>query len=143
MDSPSPTNNRCLVICDNTFLRKSNKIHTSVENVDIVTKTNNLNVMKHPGQAVKIIYNKSDIKGEHKIIRETSKGSEEVCKYEEQDIKLKISKSCCDFKEIKKSFKVSKSNTDLKNYKTCDENLIKFIFTKHGIQVISDVETIV
>lgn len=27
--------------------------------------------------------------------------------------------------------------------KSCDKNMIKFIFTKHGIEVISDVETIV
>lgn len=90
--------------------------------------------MKHPGQAVKII---TDDAGEHKIIKndtvEVGKSS------------LATSKSCTNFEAIDTQYtmKNSKSNTNLKDYKSCDENLIKFIFTKHGIQVISDVETIV
>lgn len=139
MESPTPISNRCLVICDSTFSRKSNNNDNTLDNV---ARTNNLNMIKHPGQAVKII---SDSKGEHKIIRNPPEGNIKVCKNEEtQSSQMKTSKSCTNFTdEHKNSLKGCKSNADLKECKSCDENLIKFIFTRHGIQVISDVETIV
>ncbi|KAJ8965274.1 hypothetical protein NQ314_004237 [Rhamnusium bicolor] len=138
MESPSPTN--CMYICNNNlFTRHSFDKNMSVETVDSYTKSNIINNMKHPGQAVKIITESS---GEHKIIRDEG-NNKEVCKEEGQV--LKSSKSYTHFDEIggKNTLKHSKSNTNLKECKSCDENLIKFIFTKHGIQVISDVETIV
>ncbi|KAJ8920060.1 hypothetical protein NQ315_011714 [Exocentrus adspersus] len=124
IDSPSPTN--CMYICNNNlFVRQA--FDKRIDTVDGYAK-------KHPGQAVKII---TESTGEHKIVREEP-SSKEVCKEEV----LKGSKSCTNFEEIerKAGLKHSKSNSNLKE---CDENLIRFIFTKHGIQVISDVETIV
>lgn len=145
MESPSPVNNRCLVICDTAFSRKSSNDFNSL---DTIARTNTINMIKHPGQAVKIV---SDAKGEHKIIREPPETNIKVCNNDEQhsqpppttSTQMKTSKSFTNFVEVKNSMKVCKSNADLKECKSCDENLIKFIFTRHGIQVISDVETIV
>lgn len=93
---------------------------------------------KHPGQAVKII---TESTGEHKIVRDDSKT--EVCT--EQDRPLKSSRSLSNFEKVSEEMNSNngRPNNTLKECKSCDENLIKFIFTKHGIQVISDVETIV
>lgn len=77
---------------------------------------NKINTVKHPGQAVKII---TDDSGEHTIVKA---GGAEVCK------------KCCEEKALM-------STKDTKQ--SCDNNVIKFIFKKHGIEVISDVETIV
>ncbi|KAJ3642163.1 hypothetical protein Zmor_024972 [Zophobas morio] len=137
MESPSPTN--CMLICNNTLFSRSYEKRLSIDTVDSVTKTNVLNAVRHPGQAVKII---TESNGEHKIIKQGS-DSKEVRKEDKKT--LKNSKSCANIDELhsKSSVKSSKSNANLKECKSCDENLIKFIFTKHGIQVISDVETIV
>lgn len=137
MESPSPTN--CMYICNNNlFSRQSYDKRMSIDTVDSYTKTNIANNMKHPGQAVKII---TESTGVHKIVRDEA-NSKEVCKEEQV---LKSSKSYTNFDDVesKGRLKHSKSNASFKEYKGCDENLIKFIFTKHGIQVISDVETIV
>lgn len=81
--------------------------------IDTVDSMNKINAIKHPGQAVKII---TDDSGEHTVVKDGT----EVCKYSEKKVKNKKLNSKC-----------------------YDENMIKFIFTKHGIEVISDVETIV
>lgn len=137
MESPSPTN--CMIICNNTLFSRNYDKRLSIDTVDnVVTKTNALNTIRHPGQAVKII---TESNGDHKIVKEGTESSE--VRKEEKKM-LKNSKSCANIDELHKSgLKNSKSNTNLKECKSCDENLIKFIFTKHGIQVISDVETIV
>ncbi|RZC42954.1 nicotinamide mononucleotide adenylyltransferase 1 [Asbolus verrucosus] len=137
MESPSPTN--CMIICNNTLFSRHYEKRLSIDTVDNITKSNTLNSMRHPGQAVKII---TESNGDHKIVKE-GLDPKEVRKEEKKT--LKNSKSCANIDELqnKNNFKNSKSNTNLKECKSCDENLIKFIFTKHGIQVISDVETIV
>lgn len=127
------------MICDTAFSKKPN--NNDINTLTNITRANNFNLIKLPGQAVKII---SDSKGEHKVIREPPEINKKVCKNEDsQSTQMKTSRSCTNFVEAKKPLKICKSNTDLKDCKNCDENLIKFIFTKHGIQVISDVETIV
>ncbi|KAI4460428.1 nicotinamide mononucleotide adenylyltransferase [Holotrichia oblita] len=107
------------------------------------------NNFKHPGQAVQII---TDSFGDHKIVknRQDPIRDNEVCGGDGVGQKsppntLKTSQSCTNFDKLdtRWSLQGSKSNDDLNGYKNCDENLIKFIFTKHGIQVISDIETIV
>lgn len=137
MESPSPTNN-CMTICNNTiFSSRTYEHRLSIDTVDSVTKSNILNTGRHPGQAVKII---TESTGNHKIIK-----SNEVCT-DDKNRPLKTSKSCANIEQLHQkdnNIKNSKSNANLKEYKSCDENLVKFIFTKHGIQVISDVETIV
>lgn len=137
MESPSPINN-CMMICNNTlFSSRSYEHRLSIDTVDSITKTNILNTGRHPGQAVKIV---TESTGAHKIIK-----GNEVCK-DEKNPPLKASKSCANIEQLDQkdsNIKNSKSNANLKEYKSCDENLVKFIFTKHGIQVISDVETIV
>lgn len=136
MESPSPISGKCMSICNNNiFTSRSDNTYVSIDTVDSMNKTNIVSSMKHPGQAVKII---TDDMGEHKVVKESS---DEVRKSKA----LTTSKSCTNFEAIDthRTVKNSKSNSNLKDYKSCDENLIKFIFTKHGIQVISDVETIV
>lgn len=148
MESPSPThNNPCFNVCNNNLLPNYNCQIMPIDTVDNVSKTNTLNNMsKHPGQAIKII---TESTGEHKIIKENKKNMKEVCKKEVEDKSptrdMKVSKSCSNVYSPDKSNlpSSSKSSSDIKSQKSCDENLIKFIFTKHGIQVISDVETIV
>ncbi|CAG9819104.1 unnamed protein product [Phaedon cochleariae] len=108
---------------------KSNPLEF-IYNSDMLTKY-------MPGQAVKIITESS---GDHKIIRSEATGKE-VCK--EDDNVLKSSRSYSNFEEVMKNDLKHSTSNNLKECKSCDENLIKFIFTKHGIQVISDVETIV
>ncbi|KAJ8945112.1 hypothetical protein NQ318_001577 [Aromia moschata] len=140
MESPSPTN--CLYICNNNlFTRNSYDKRMSIDTVDSYTKStiSTLSNMKHPGQAVKII---TDSTGEHKIVRDEEK-PKEVCSQEEKILKGSKSYTCFNEIESKSGLKHAKSSTNLKECKSCDENIIKFIFTKHGIQVISDVETIV
>ncbi|XP_015838667.1 nicotinamide/nicotinic acid mononucleotide adenylyltransferase 3 isoform X1 [Tribolium castaneum] len=133
MESPSPNN--CMIICNNTLFSRNYDKRLSIDTVDNVSKTNVLNTIRHPGQAVKIITESS---GDHKVIKDPK----EVRKEDKKP--LKNSKSCANIDELHKTnIKTSKSNANLKECKSCDENLIKFIFTKHGIQVISDVETIV
>lgn len=130
MESPSSMN--CMNICNNNlFVRQ---VPIAIDTVDTFTKTNLNTPKKHPGQAVKIVM---DNTGEHKIIKK-----EEVCREEKT---LKNSKSYSSFNaiETRHSLKRTNSSANLKECKSCDENLIKFIFTKHGIEVISDVETIV
>lgn len=135
IESPSPISGKCMSICNNNIFTSSADTYVSIDTVDNMNKTNIVSSLKHPGQAVKII---TDDMGEHKIVKENS---DEVRKSKA----LTTSKSCTNFEAIDNqcTVKNSKSNSNLKDYKSCDENLIKFIFTKHGIQVISDVETIV
>lgn len=136
MESPNSLN--CMNICNNNlFARQAyDKKFTS----DIITSFTNPttlnNQRKHPGQAVKII---TDTTGEHKIIHNDTIVDKEVRK----DALIKESKSYTHFNAIETPGRLKRTNTRLKECKSCDENLIKFIFTKHGIQVISDVETIV
>lgn len=138
MESPSPISGNCMSLCNNNLF--SNKYdRLSIDTVDSVNKLNTVNISKHPGQAVKII---TEVSGEHKVVKEGKDQKNEVRKRNE----MKSSKSCTNFDALGKSstgIKNSQSNSSLKDCKSCDENLIKFIFTKHGIQVISDVETIV
>lgn len=96
--------------------------------VDNINKTNKL---RHPGQAVKIM---TETSVDRKLIKKN-----EVC-----NEKLKNSQSCTNFQQtgLKEPLN-TRMNVPLKECKSCDDTLIKFIFTKHGIQVISDVETIV
>lgn len=140
MESPSPVGNKCLSLCNNNLFSNHPIAYErlSIDTVDSVNKANILNSMKHPGQAVKII---TDNTGDHKIVKDTTN---EVCSSKGKR-SMKSSKSCANFDALddNRAMKNSKSNTNLKDCKSCDENLIKFIFTKHGIQVISDVETIV
>lgn len=131
MESPSSMN--CMNICNNNlFVRQ---IPISIDTVDTFTKTNLNTPKKHPGQAVKII---TDCTGEHKVIKK-----EEVCRDEDKTLKNSKSYSSFDTIEARRNLKRTNSSTSLDECKSCDENLIKFIFTKHGIEVISDVETIV
>lgn len=125
MESPSPTTCN-MYICNNNLF---NRPHLSIDTVDGFSKTS----LKRPGQAVKVIT-------DSKII------DKEVRK---EDKTLTVSKSFSHFNQIEDKVeggggvKRADSIASLKECKSCDENLIKFIFTKHGIQVISDVETIV
>lgn len=138
MGSPSPPDNHCINICNNNMFIKSittKATHQAIDTVDSSTN-NKINSFRHPGQAVKIL---TDGTGEHTVIKN------EVRKH--QSIKkefglLKTSKSCTTFEKTKTEFK-SRSNSEICDYQNCDENMIKFIFTKHGIQVISDIETVV
>lgn len=129
---------KCMSLCNNNIFLGRTYEQLSIDTVDSMNRSNNSSTMKHPGQAVKII---TEDTGEHKIVGE---GSDEVCNSRKKK-PLKTSKSCTNFVAVDNhcTLKNSKSNTNLKDCKSCDENLIKFIFTKHGIQVISDVETIV
>lgn len=142
MESPSPTNLNCMSICNNNLFASSRPVPESYPPIDgNLNKTNILGSFKHPGQAVKII---TDSFGDHTIVRDrddSAVANNEVC----SDRALKTSRSCTSFDKLdaRWSLQGSKSNDDLKGYKSCDENLIKFIFTKHGIRVISDIETIV
>lgn len=138
LEPPSPMN--CMNICNNNlFLRQPFDKGMAIDMVDSFSKTSVISSqMKHPGQAVKII---TEDVSEHKVVRKPN--GKEVRKMEEKLLKNSKSYSCFDAIDMKRSLKRSNSGTNLKEYKSCDENLIKFIFTKHGIEVISDVETIV
>lgn len=140
MPLESPSSMNCMNICNNNlFVRQTYEKRMSIDMVDSFTKGNLINnQMKHPGQAVKII---TDDVGEYKIVKKQD--GKEVCKTEEKTLKNSKSYSCFDALDTKRSLKRTNSGSNLKEYKSCDENLIKFIFTKHGIEVISDVETIV
>lgn len=116
----------------------------SIDTVDGLARKHEFTSSKQAEKPVKILTEKS---GLHKIVQDKNA---EVCKIRTGDVdtkrnSLKSSKSCVDIAKSEKNIPISssKSNTDLQDRKNCDENLIKFIFTKHGIQVISDVETIV
>lgn len=153
MDSPSPTSLNCMSICNNNLFsgnRSYPESYPPIDSVDHLNKSNVLNSFKHPGQAVKII---TDSLGEHTIVKCREDSDNEVRsintaehRHYRRENSLKTSQSCTNFDIVdrdKWSVQSSKSNGDLKGYKSCDENLIRFIFTKHGIQVISDVETVV
>lgn len=130
-DSPTPTN--CLYICNNNIFN-SNPLR--FEGAPI----------KHPGQAVKIVQS-------HLGKFDVSNKNQSCSKHHQVGIindiggegaTIKSSKSCTSFADSKvRQSGVEQSGFNLKECKSCDENLIKFIYTKHGIQVISDVETIV
>lgn len=136
----SPNSLNCMNLCNNNiFVRQSYDKRMSVDVMDSFTKTNTTNYQRcHPGQAVKII---TESTGDHKVICNKVPGDKEVCR-EDVDA-LKESRSFTHFNAIETPGRLKRTNTELKEYKSCDENLIKFIFTKHGIEVISDVETIV
>ncbi|KAF7268864.1 hypothetical protein GWI33_018060 [Rhynchophorus ferrugineus] len=139
MDSPSPTN--CLYICNNNlFNRNSRYDKMSIDTTDSFRSHTQIPAIKHPGQAVKIV---TGTDGDHKIIRSSDEMKQSVGSKTDA---MKSSKSCSNFDEIDPKLSRRDRNPQqvaLKECKSCDENLIKFIFTKHGIQVISDVETIV
>lgn len=132
-------------ICNNNLFSRQqqeqdsaliNSRRMSIDMVDssVIKMNNFVNVLKHPGQAVKIQTkldetDKKDIK--------INKKNDKVCNV------MKQSKSLSNFNEIFDDKMKKPTQTQLKECKSCDENLIKFIFTKHGIKVISDVETIV
>lgn len=138
MESPKSLN--CMNICNNNlFLHETYDKRMTIDAIDSFTKPNTTaSQRKHPGQAVKII---TEPTGEHKVVRNEITGNKEVCR--EGDETLKESKSFGHFNAIETPGRLKRTNTKLKECKSCDETLIKFIFTKHGIEVISDVETIV
>lgn len=134
MESPSPPDSNCINICNNNLFIKSivtKPSHPSIDTVD--ASANKLNSFRHPGQAVKIL---TDNSGEHTVLKN------EVRTRQAPGI-LKASKSCASFAHSKVELKTSRSNSEICDYQNCDENMIKFIFTEHGIQVISDIETVV
>lgn len=133
IESPT-TGNKCLSICNNNIFASETYEKLTIDTVDSMNKSNVINNIKHPGQAVKIITGQG---GEHTVVKEN-----EVRKCTEKKV-LTTSKSCTDFEAVDAQCTVNKSSSHLKDSKSCDENLIKFIFTKHGIQIISDIETIV
>lgn len=108
----------------------------SIDMVDnsVIKMNNFVNVLKHPGQAVKVTT---------KSPESTKNESNAIKKHEKVGSLMKHSKSLSNFNEIFEEKCKKSGQTQLKECKSCDENLIKFIFTKHGIKVISDVETIV
>lgn len=120
----------------------------SIDMVDGVPKKHEYT--KQSGRPVRII---TESTGQHKVVEqakttEVRKANVKNMANDDINVKrssLKSSKSCTNFGQIEQKVPMasSKSNADLQDCKNCDENLIKFIFTKHGIQVISDVETIV
>lgn len=130
-DSPTPTN--CLYICNNNIF---NPNPLRFEGAPI----------KHPGQAVKIVQSHLD---KYDVSNRNQSRSRQhqvgiINDIEGEGAAIKSSKSCTNFadNEVRHSGG-EQSSFSLKECKSCDENLIKFIYTKHGIQVISDVETIV
>lgn len=139
MESPSPTDSHCISICNNNLFIKSIVTKTSHPSIDTVdaSANNKLNAFRHPGQAVKIL---TDNSGEHTVLKNEVRTHQASTK--EYGI-LKTSKSCSNFEHSKVELKTSRSNSEICDYQNCDENMIKFIFTKHGIQVISDIETVV
>lgn len=139
MENSSPISSKCMSLCNNNlFNRSSDYRRLTIDTVDSVSRENTLNTMVYPGQAVKIITESS---GEHTVMRKERDPKKEVC------TTLRPSKSFSNIQSIKKedgtAAKNPKRSNNLKDCKSCDENLIKFIFTEHGIQVISDIETIV
>ncbi|XP_015838668.1 nicotinamide/nicotinic acid mononucleotide adenylyltransferase 3 isoform X2 [Tribolium castaneum] len=70
MESPSPNN--CMIICNNTLFSRNYDKRLSIDTVDNVSKTNVLNTIRHPGQAVKIITESS---GDHKVIKDPKEAS--------------------------------------------------------------------
>lgn len=129
----SPNSLTCMNICNNNlFVRQSYDTRLSVDTIEAFDNSNNQR--KHPGQAVQVITT------ERKLVHNEEVNEKEVCK--EKDA-FTESKSFRHFDAIETSGRLKRTNTKLKECKSCDENLIKFIFTKHGIEVISDVETIV
>lgn len=133
IETPTSTGgiNKCLSICNNNIFATETYEKLTIDTVDSMNKSNIINTaaIKHPGQAVKII---TDDNGEHTVVKEGAEVRKTV---------LNTSKSCTDLGAVDAQCTVNKRNKS--DSKSCDENLIKFIFTKHGIQVISDVETIV
>lgn len=126
----SPNSLACMNICNNNlFLRPTYDKRISTATIESFDNSNN--PRKHPGQAVQVITT------ERKLVHNEVIKDKEVCK--EKD----ASKSYTHFNAIETPGRLKRMNTKLKECKSCDENLIKFIFTKHGIEVISDVETIV
>ncbi|KAL3270079.1 hypothetical protein HHI36_009137 [Cryptolaemus montrouzieri] len=139
----SPSLSNCMNICNNNLFNKfqtNNRL--TIDTVDNVKKNQpsfGITSQKHPGQAVKI--------GTKEKI-EDKKTNKEVGSKSSSDARLYFenSKSANELRSIKTNEKNDfsrKSDESLKECKSCDENLIKFIFSKHGIQIISDVETIV
>lgn len=136
MDSPNSLT--CMNICNNNLF--THQPNDKQRSTDAHTKLNTINSqLKHPGQAVKIITESASGRRRTFVHAEVDY-NEVVCKDAEA---LKESKSCTYFNAFETPGRLNRTNTKLKECKSCDENLIKFIFTKHGIEVISDVETIV
>lgn len=130
-DSPTPTN--CLYICNNNIFN-SNPLRFDGGPI------------KHPGQAVKIVQSQL---GKYDVSNKNQAGSKHhqvgiINDSGGEGAAIKSSKSCTNFADSQvRRPGGEQSGFNLKECKSCDENLIKFIYTKHGIQVISDVETIV
>lgn len=143
LTSPSTFSN-CMNICNNNLFNRfqSNDNFSNIDAVDI-SKKNQTSISvtnyKHPGQAVKIKTEKMTAeKVNLEKVGSASSSNENPAKKS-----LRNAKSTNDFPSLGKNSSDFKSEDSLKNCKSCDENLIKFIFSKHGIEVISDVETIV
>ncbi|KAB0795020.1 hypothetical protein PPYR_11859 [Photinus pyralis] len=66
MESPSPTRNPCFNVCNNTIIPISSYNNNSMLN-NRTAKMNHANVIKHPGQAIKII---TESTGEHKLVKD-------------------------------------------------------------------------
>lgn len=148
IDTPSPMS--CMNLCNNNLFTAVPATGLSIDVPDVgksILSTPKPTVVvsataakscggsvKHPGQAVKIVT---------KVVKEVRTPATTP------STALKNSKSCTELAQLAGGGKsggdknTSRSNDDLLDRKSCDENLIRFIFTKHGIQVISDVETIV
>ncbi|KAK5644960.1 hypothetical protein RI129_006260 [Pyrocoelia pectoralis] len=69
MESPSPTRNPCFNVCNNTIIQIPAYNNNLLNNrVGVTTaKMNHTNVIKHPGQAIKII---TESTGEHKLVKD-------------------------------------------------------------------------
>lgn len=124
----SPNSLNCMNICNNNlFVRQAYDTRLTTDTIEAFDISNNQ--LKHPGQAVKVITTERKLANEKEVCTEKDSYREST-RYRH-------------FNAIETTGRLKRTNTKLKECKSCDENLIKFIFTKHGIEVISDVETIV
>ncbi|KAF5274006.1 hypothetical protein FQA39_LY01121 [Lamprigera yunnana] len=125
MESPSPTHNPCFNVCRSDILSipllNSNLLTNN--RFDALSKTNNINMSKHPGQAIKII---TESTGEHKLFREVKADTKQVCK----------NNSSSANREDKPKAMYSGPDNAI-------DTSTKVVFSKYGIQIISDVETMV
>lgn len=155
--TPSPLDNNIFITINNAN-DSNNYRKMSIDTVDSANNKINSNKSAsppHPGQAVKII---TEMTGEHKIIEKVGGDPSNSTKYfvETPNSRIhdnnvvKSAKSCQNFNNkrpttSRQRIKSSKSNAEISelNKQNSDEASIKFIFTKEGIQVISDIETAV
>lgn len=110
--------------------KNTNKLPESKTNVFCCGETNEGKSNKkflHPGQAVKVV---TDSLGGHTVLKS------EVCTYSTKD-----GSNSAHFDGNEK-LHVSDSTSCMKSSKSY-EDIIKFIFTEHGIRVLSEKETVV